>query len=218
MIDEHYYIEPDWYLGNQKRYDSYDRKQPHVYLGEYASWGNSMKNAISEAAYLTGIERNGDVVEMASYAPLLAKKDHTQWKTDLIFFDNTEIIPTPNYYVQKLFMRNSGDYYYDKVINFQKADTTIAASCVYDSKTKDIIIKMVNAGKSKKEMSINLKKFRDIIPTATLTVLEGPLEAANNYEAIEVREPEPQDFQVNDTFDYVTPPMSLSVIRIKTKT
>ena len=114
-------------------------------------------------------------------------------------------------------MRNSGDYYYDKVVNFQKADTTIAASSVYDSKTKDIIIKMVNAGSAKKEMTINLKKFKNFDSAASLTVLAAPAEAVNSFEAIEVREPQPQEFQVAKTFTYETPPMSLSVIRIKTK-
>src|SRR5690606_5634911 len=96
MIDEHYYKEPDWFMANLYRYDGYDRSQAKVYLGEYASWGNKMRNAIVEAAYMIGLERNGDIVSMASYAPLLAKKNHTQWKTDMIFFDNTKICLTPN--------------------------------------------------------------------------------------------------------------------------
>jgi alpha-L-arabinofuranosidase len=101
IVDEHYYTDPTWFINNQYRYDKYNRKDGEVYLGEYASWGNKMKNAIAEAAFMTAFERNGDVVRMASYAPLLAKKDFTQWTTDMIFFDNTKICLTPNYYVQK---------------------------------------------------------------------------------------------------------------------
>jgi alpha-L-arabinofuranosidase len=74
MVDEHYYTQPDWFLGNQHRYDGYKRNATKVYLGEYASWGNKLRNAIAEGAYLTGLERNGDIVSMLSYAPFLAKK------------------------------------------------------------------------------------------------------------------------------------------------
>ena len=78
LVDEHYYKQPEWFLSNLNRYDSYDRKKPGVYLGEYASWGNKLKNAIAEAAYMTTLERNADIVKMASYAPLFAKKEpHT---------------------------------------------------------------------------------------------------------------------------------------------
>lgn len=109
MVDEHYYESPQWFLNNLHRYDNYNRSGPKVYLGEYASRGNTLFNAIAEAAYLTGLERNGDVVRMASYAPLLAREHHTQWNPDLIYFNNTAIVPTVNYHVQQLFGCNSGD-------------------------------------------------------------------------------------------------------------
>ena len=104
VIDEHYYEGPNWMMKNLNRYDTYDRSKSKVYLGEYASWGNQVTNAISEAAYMVGLERNGDVVSMASYAPLFAKKNHTQWKTDMIFFDNSNLCLTPNYHVQRMFL------------------------------------------------------------------------------------------------------------------
>ena len=156
VVDEHYYTNPEWFLSNLERYDTYNRNAAHVYLGEYASWGNKVRNAIAEAAYMTALERNGDVVRMASYAPLLAKKGFTQWKTDMIFFDNVNICPTPNYYVQKLFSLNRGDRYFDQVILKDQKDTLLAASCVKDSKTGDIILKLVNAGSDEKIMKINL--------------------------------------------------------------
>jgi len=111
MVDEHYYESPEWFLNNLHRYDNYDRNGPKVYLGEYASRGNRLFNALAEAAYMTALERNGDVVRLASYAPLLARQGHTQWLPDLIYFDNTTVSPSVNYYVQQLFSRNQGDVY-----------------------------------------------------------------------------------------------------------
>lgn len=215
MVDEHYYTEPEWFLSNQERYDAYDRKKAKVYLGEYASWGNQLKNAIAEAVYLTAIERNGDIVTMASYAPLLAKIDHTQWKTDLIFFDNTKISPTPNFYVQKMFMRNSGDLYYDKIISQQKTDTTLASSTVYDSKTGDLILKMVNSGNDAKSFKINISKFKYLSNKASLTLLTGASDAENNLADIENVVPSHTPYPIENRFGYMAPPMSLSVIRIK---
>lgn len=109
MVDEHYYRDPSWFLSHNTRYDSYDRNGPKVWIGEYASRDNRFFNALSEAAYMTGLERNADVVEMASYAPLLADQSSTQWRPDLIWFDRDQVWGSANYEVQKLFMRNTGD-------------------------------------------------------------------------------------------------------------
>ncbi|MER7108541.1 alpha-L-arabinofuranosidase C-terminal domain-containing protein [Streptomyces sp. NPDC000229] len=109
MVDEHYYNSPQWFLENNHRYDSYDRRGPKVFLGEYASRDNRFFNALSEAAYMTGLERNADVVKLASYAPLLADVDHTQWRPDMIWFDNHRSWGSTSYEVQKLFMNNTGD-------------------------------------------------------------------------------------------------------------
>ncbi|MGW7404438.1 alpha-L-arabinofuranosidase C-terminal domain-containing protein [Streptomyces sp. NPDC054833] len=109
MVDEHYYNSPQWFLQNNDRYDSYDRGGPKVFLGEYASWGNAFKNGLAEAAYMTGLERNADVVELASYAPLFANEDYVQWSPDLVWFDNHASWGSANYEVQKLFMNNVGD-------------------------------------------------------------------------------------------------------------
>ncbi|MFD0519585.1 alpha-L-arabinofuranosidase C-terminal domain-containing protein [Paractinoplanes durhamensis] len=109
MIDEHYYNSPSWFLQNNARYDAYDRSGPKVFLGEYASLDAKFANSLAEAAYMTGLERNADVVKMASYAPLLANIDNTQWRPDLIWFDNDESWGTTSYQMQKLFMNNVGD-------------------------------------------------------------------------------------------------------------
>lgn len=109
MVDEHYYNTPNWFLQNNDRYDSYDRNGPKVFLGEYASQGNAWKNGLSEAAFMTGLERNADVVKLASYAPLLANEDYVQWRPDMIWFNNRASWNSANYEVQKLFMTNVGD-------------------------------------------------------------------------------------------------------------
>ncbi|MFG2462145.1 alpha-L-arabinofuranosidase C-terminal domain-containing protein [Streptomyces sp. NPDC048523] len=109
MVDEHYYNSPEWFLQNNDRYDSYDRNGPKVFLGEYASQGNTFKNGLTEAAFMTGLERNADVVKLASYAPLFANEDYVQWRPDLIWFNNHASWNSANYEVQKLFMNNVGD-------------------------------------------------------------------------------------------------------------
>lgn len=109
MVDEHYYNSPQWFLQNNDRYDSYDRSGPKVFLGEYASQGNTFKNGLTEAAFMTGLERNADVVKLASYAPLFANEDYVQWRPDLIWFNNHASWNSANYEVQKLFMTNVGD-------------------------------------------------------------------------------------------------------------
>jgi alpha-L-arabinofuranosidase len=166
---------------------------------------------------MTGLERNGDVVRMASYAPLLAKKNFTQWKTDLIFFDNTTICPTPNYYVQKMFSANQGETYFDKVISKNENDTTLAASCVQDSKSGDIILKMVNYSDAVKPMKINLGKFGKLATGAEQTVLTGNPEAENTFESLQHVVPKSSVIEVSKNFKYIAPPMSLTVIRLKTK-
>jgi alpha-N-arabinofuranosidase len=217
IVDEHYYKEPKWFMRNLQRYDTYDRTKAKVYLGEYASWGNKMRNAIAEAAYMVGLERNGDIVSMASYAPLFAKKDHTQWKPDMIFFDNKSLVLTPNYYVQKMFSVNQGDTYFDNVISKNESDSTLAGSCVQDKKTGDLILKLVNAGEGAKNMTINLNLFRKVIANAKAEVLMASADSENTFEKPAVVKPVQSPFKASKTFEYMAPPMSLTVIRIKTK-
>ncbi len=217
MIDEHYYVQPDWLISNQYRYDQYNRKASKVYLGEYASWGNKLYNAIAEALYMTGLERNGDIVSMASYAPLLAKDQFTQWKTDMIFFNNSTYYLTPNYHVQQLFSANTGDHYVDKVIAKNNADSLQAGSCVYDSKTGDIIVKLVNAGKQAKQFQLNLAAFKKMASVATVTQLSGDAAAENSFQATDAVAPVTSTINISKKMNYESPAMSLTVIRIKTK-
>ncbi|MFQ7222189.1 MAG: alpha-L-arabinofuranosidase C-terminal domain-containing protein [Lachnospiraceae bacterium] len=109
MVDEHYYMAPEWFLANHHRYDSFDENGPKVFLGEYASWGNTWYNALIEASYMTGMERNSEKVGLACYAPLLCNVNYINWKPDMIWFDNHQAYGTANYYVQKLFMNHQGN-------------------------------------------------------------------------------------------------------------
>ncbi len=110
LVDEHYYCAPEWYLKNINRYDSYDRDGAGVFVGEYAARANTLKAALAEAAYMTGLEKNSDIVEMAAYAPLFGNITSSQWTPDLIWFNNAEVFGSVNYYVQKLYANNTGDY------------------------------------------------------------------------------------------------------------
>jgi alpha-L-arabinofuranosidase len=166
MIDEHYYMPPEWFQGNASRYDNYDRKGIKVFAGEYAAHGkdgeapesrNTWISALSEAAFMTGLERNAEVVHMASYAPLLAHVDAWQWRPDLIWFDNLQTFGTPNYYVQKMFSTNRGTH----VIPVLQAGRPVTgADSVYASATADknnarVYIKLVNTSAKPKTVYLN---------------------------------------------------------------
>jgi alpha-L-arabinofuranosidase len=114
IVDEHMYQTPEWFINNVERYDQYDRSGSKVFVGEYAAHGagrkNNVQGALAEAAFMTGLERNSDVVAMAAYAPLFAHTGYTQWAPNLIWFNNTEAYGTPNYYVQQMFSNHVGDY------------------------------------------------------------------------------------------------------------
>lgn len=110
LVDEHYYQSPEWFVANHHRYDSFQMEDPGVFLGEYASKGNTWYNALCEASYMIGLERNVRVVKMACYAPLFCSINHVNWRPDMIWYDGKRSYGMPNYYVQKLFMENQGEY------------------------------------------------------------------------------------------------------------
>ncbi len=130
LVDEHYYQTPEWYFSNNTRYDAYDRDaQADVFLGEYAAKSNTMLAALAEASYMTGIERNADVVRMACYAPLFGNSTLNQWTPDMIFFSNNDALRTANYYVQKLFANNVGTNILPSALEveeIQTADSTLS--------------------------------------------------------------------------------------------
>jgi alpha-N-arabinofuranosidase len=167
LIDEHYYMPPDWFLKNAARYDNYDRKGIKVFAGEYAVHGkegtesesrNTWWSALCEAAFMTGLERNADVVNMASYAPLLAHVDAWQWRPDLIWFDNLTTIGTPNYYVQKFFSNYKGTAVIPLLSNGKTltGQDGVYASSSIDRKTGKLYVKVVNSTNQIKPVAITL--------------------------------------------------------------
>jgi alpha-N-arabinofuranosidase len=225
MVDEHYYEEPGWFWENLNRYDSYDRAASTVYLGEYAAHEkdrkNTLRSALAEAAYLTSLERNGDVVRLASYAPLLAKVGHFQWVTDLIYFDNRKISLTINYYVQQLFGTNAGDIYLPTTVNFENGantfDNTLAASCVQDSVSSDLIVKLVSRAETPVRTQIDLGAAGDIGSMAVCTVISGDPLAENAFAQPPSVLSKTSRIEIGKQFTYDVPAHSLSVIRVKTQ-
>ena len=218
MVDEHYYQSPGWFLHNQDFYDKYDRsKKTKVYLGEYATHISgrraNMETALTEALYLAALERNGDVVHMTSYAPLLAKDGRTQWNPDLIYFNNREVRPTTGYYVQKLYGQHAGDHYIPSQVNLDNQDSRVklrvGSSIVRDSKTGDVIVKLVNLLPVSIETDVRLPGMDGIQSSATRTVLAGAPEATPL--------PVTDTIEAGTSFKQELPAYSFTVIRLKTQ-
>lgn len=126
-VDEHYYMAPNWFLNNVHRYDNFDRNGPKVFIGEYASQDDRLANAIAEASYLTGVEKNADIIQFTCYAPLLCNVNNNQWNPDLIRFDNTNVVKTASYHVQKLFSIYSGDEYFPGSVTYDEDFSTVTS-------------------------------------------------------------------------------------------
>lgn len=157
MVDEHYYESPGWFMHHQDYYDSYDRTAPKVYLGEWASRGRTVENALVEAMHLCALERNADVVQMASYAPLLCNVKHQNWNPDMIYFNHDTITSlTPSYYTQRLWGNHSGSTYVAS--GLKPADAALAyrmASSVVRSSDGKTFVKLVNALPAQLTVSID---------------------------------------------------------------
>lgn len=221
MVDEHYYVAPQWFWDNLQRYDKYDRNNAKVYVGEYAAHDrdrrrNTLRSALAEAAGLTSFERNGDIVEFASYAPLLARRGHTQWHPDLIYFTGTEVFPTANYYVQQLFGQNSGDHYLTTTLEGAGKPARFAASAVRDSKSGDLILKIVNGGNEPVALKVELAGRSGGEFKATRTVLTGPnADAFNEDGQPPVVKPVATEVALAPAFAYEAPASSLTVFRVR---
>jgi alpha-L-arabinofuranosidase len=190
--DEHYYEPRDYFL-NKRQYDNYPRdRKTKVYLGEYAAKDKKLIDALAEGLYLLHVERNADVVTMTSYAPLLAKKDGTQWNPDLIYFDNNRTYPTCSYFVQQMFGQSAGQYYYGDCVKFEgdAADAIqpmenvhYGQSVILNVKTRQLFVKLVNAGADAKKANIDLSRFKSIKKLATKTTIAGQPNDENNFDA-----------------------------------
>lgn len=169
MVDEHYYESTGWFMHHRDYYDKYPREAPSgavggstkVYLGEWAASTKAkrpnIETALAEALYLTDIERNGDIVEMTSYAPMLCKDGHSNWNPDMIYFSNTEVRLTPAYHVQRLFSVYGGDTYISSQLTIDNSQLShrLGASVVKDSKTGKTYVKLVNALPVALELTVN---------------------------------------------------------------
>ena len=186
LVDEHFYRSPEWFLHSAKRYDSYDRQGPKVFAGEYAchptNRENSFLTALCEAAFMTGLERNADVVELCTYAPLFAHVNAWQWRPDLIWFDNLNIVKTPNYYVQQLYGHNAGTNVLPLTMNKEAVtgQSELFATAALDKGTNELIIKIVNTGIQSKKIQLNLNGISSGKHKGKLMVLHASdLEAKN---------------------------------------
>ena len=181
MLDEHIYAVPEWMLRNTERYDKYDREGPKVMLGEYAAHEagrrNTLQAALAEAALMTGLERNSDVVIMAAYAPLFNRPGWSQWTPDLIWFDNTRVYGTPSYHVQKVFNRNLGDIIVDSSLTDEDIEVigywfkSLYHSGSFDYETGDLIIKVVNRWPGDKEVLVEINETTKLTVKGEMTVI-----------------------------------------------
>ncbi len=228
FLDEHYYKSPEWFLQNAKRYDNYDRKGPKIFAGEYAAHSegipngktkNNWRSALAEAAFMTGLERNADVVTMASYAPLLAHVDGWQWSPDLIWFDNLQAYGTPNYYVQKLFANNNGTNVLPITLNDQEIAgiDSLYASAVIDQKTNEIIIKIANTINKAQAVNFNLNgKIATDTKVQIQTLKANQLNDHNSLEQPKNIFPILQEGQIQQNkIQLELPANSFTVIRFK---
>lgn len=156
MVDEHYYVSPEWMIANNKRYFVYKKDDPKVFLGEYASWGNTFYNALCEASYMTAMETCGNVA-LACYAPLLCNVDYVNWKPDLIWFNGESAYGTPNYYVQKLFMCNQGENVIEHSVISEKGSVALTDENI----SGEIFFKTVDTEAQFYDIKINEKTVNE---------------------------------------------------------
>jgi len=221
IVDEHYYMPPEWFLSNTTRYDKYNRSGPKVFAGEYAAQTvgmtsdqnrNNWRSAIAEAVFMTGLERNGDVVQMASYAPLMAHVDAWQWTPDAIWFDNLRSYGTPNYYVQSVYANNAGT----RVIPI----TPLAADNFYTSATLDehsheLIVKLINNSSEARFATLKLSGAHTTGTVKVVTLASSDLDKENSFEHPKAVSPVNSTMQLSsDDLSLELRPYSFTVYRI----
>ena len=234
--DHHYYMTPEDFFGNTDLYDSYSRDEAtryDVFVGEYSANQttaiNTWYTALSEAAYMTGIERNGDVVRLAAYAPMFGcdERGYNQWPADMMYYNNEQVMLTPNYYVQQLFMTNAGDSVLKSEAEYASSFErtayygTLEAPALFmsvtrDEETGDVIVKLVNGSETAAAVNIAVKGAATA-GIADVTVLQSDdVNAANTMSGKNVS-PEKYTLGINSTFGYTAEARSVTVLRIRTK-
>jgi alpha-N-arabinofuranosidase len=227
IVDEHYYSSPKWFRENAGRYDNYPRNGPKVFAGEFAAQSigiaspdnrNNWECALSEAAFMTGLERNADLVVMSSYAPLFAHTEAWQWTPNMIWFDNLHSYGTPNYYVQQMFSANKGTAILPVLMNgtTKNGQADLYASAVLDEKAGEVVLKVVNTSLSSKQININMAGAGKLNKGGKAFVLTAPdLKAENTLEAPTKVSPAEQRLSIkSNNFTHTFSPNSLTVLRI----
>ena len=192
LYDEHYYRNEAWFLSHGLRYDTYDRKGPRVFAGEYACHGDGKKwnhyeTSLYEAAHMTGIERNADIVHMATYAPLFAHVEGWQWRPDAIWFDNLRSFKSVSYYVQQLFATNKGTHVLPLTMNGkpvagQAGQDGLFASSVFDKQTGEVIVKVVNTSDTPQPLSIQLNGMKGTHVAEIITLSHDGMDDENTLD------------------------------------
>lgn len=229
IVDEHYYRAPEWFRENATRYDSYDRNGPKVFAGEYAAQSvaiaspdnrNNWNCALSEAAFMTGLERNADIVVMTSYAPLMAHADAWQWTPDLIWFNNLASYGTINYYVQKMYSNNAGT----DLLNISEGGEALTgknglyASAVKDEAKGELIVKLVNVADTAKSLSLAVKGGKASGEVMVYAMTGDNPDAVNSFENPQLISPVSSKTTIaKNTLEETIPPHSFLVYRIKMK-
>jgi alpha-L-arabinofuranosidase len=227
IVDEHYYANPEWFLQNAARYDNYERNSYKIFAGEYAAQSkftcspdnqNNWKCALSEAAFMTGLERNADVVYMCSYAPLFAHIDAWQWTPDLIWFDNLKSFGTADYYVQKMFSNNKGSEVLPMLMRNKQIEgqNGLYASAAFDKDANEIILKLVNSAEKSQTANIIIEGSKKLMPKCKLTVLKSDINNVNSLEQPVLISPVEREVTINGKIlNQTLEPYSFSVVRIK---
>lgn len=228
LIDEHYYMAPEWFLKNAGRYDDYPRNETKIFAGEYAahtrltdvaSKKNNWQSALAEAAFMTGLERNADVVSMASYAPLFAHADGWQWAPDLIWVNNLQSYGSPSYYVQQMFSLNKGTKVIPVTLNNEAVkgrDSLYASACI-DANTHEVIIKLVNASGKEQSNLLSFEGVKKLAKQANLTILQSnDLSVVNSFAYPTMIAPQQTTIDIKEKkIVFTTAAYSLSVLKIK---
>lgn len=230
LVDEHFYRPESWFLSQGARYDNYDRKGPKVFAGEYACHGRGKKYnhynaALLEAAFMTGLERNADIVHMATYAPLFAHVEGWQWRPDMIWYDNNNSVRTASYYVQQLFSENKGTNVVPltmdkKNVTGAEGQNGLFASAVYDKDRNEYIVKVANTSSEPQELNIKLAglKKKDVITGVTAQTLSTKdLDSENTLEEPNKIVPSMKQFAMDEKADWTTviEPNTFSVYHFK---
>ena len=193
LVDEHFYRNEEWFLSHGLRYESYDRKGPKVFAGEYACHGkgkkwNHYETSLYEAAFMTDLERNADIVHMATYAPLFAHIDGWQWRPDMIWYDNLRMFRSVSYYVQQMYAMNRGTNVLPitmqgKPVAGQEGQDGLFASAVFDKPSGQVIVKVINTSKQPQPVTLNLQGIKGDRTAETITLSHtGSLDDENTLD------------------------------------